>query len=285
VSYVYRTGSGVVENGLLRRIWGTGQDMTDLVRAQEEIRQLNATLEEQVVQRTAELRATVEELKAFSHSVSHDLRAPLLGIAGCSRALIEDYSDRLEPGALDWVKLIQRDAEHLDRLLNSLLALSRITQAEIFTQPVDLTATAESVISGLRQSEPQRQVTAVIAQGMQATGDPALLRVVFENLIGNAWKFSRTRVEARIEVGVTTVNNQPTFYVRDNGVGFDQRYASRLFAAFQRLHSCDFDGTGIGLATVRRVIHRHGGRVWAEGAVDQGATFYFTLGRLEEFRA
>lgn len=282
--YVNRTGFGVIENGLLRRIWGTGQDITELVRVQEEVRQLNATLEEQVAERTTELRATVEELEAFSHSVSHDLRAPLLGIAGCSRALLEDYSAQLEPGALDWIRLIQRDAAHLDQLLSSLLALSRITQAELFKQPVDLTTGAERVISSLKQSEPDRKVTAVIEKGMRVQGDPALLRVVMENLIANAWKFSRTRPETRIEVGVTSVDNSPVYYVRDNGVGFDPRYTTRLFGAFQRLHGCDFEGSGIGLATVRRIIRRHGGKVWADGAVDQGATFYFTLGHGEGFR-
>ena len=283
--FVYWNGFAVLEGGLVRRIWGTGQDVTDVMRAQEEIRQLNATLEDQVASRTAELRATVEELEAFSHSISHDLRAPLLGIAGCSRALLEDYSDGLEAGALDWIKLIQRDAEHLDRLLNSLLGLSRITRAELFRQPVDLTAMAQSVTSALQQAEPQRKVTPVIAEGMIARGDQTLLRVAMENLIGNAWKFSRGRMESRIEVGEATVNGAPAFYVRDNGVGFDQRYASRLFAAFERLHTGEFQGTGIGLATVRRIIHRHGGRAWAEGAVEQGATFYFTLAGREESRA
>ncbi len=279
--YVYRTGFGVIENGLLRRIWGTGLDVTDLMHSQEEVRLLNATLETQVAQRTTELRATVEELEAFSHSISHDLRAPLLGIAGCSRALLEDYAEKLEPGAMDWVKLIQRDSEHLDRLLNSLLGLSRITRAELFRQPVDLSAMAASVLSALQQAEPQRRMTPVIAEGMTAIGDQTLLRVAMENLIGNAWKFSQTRSESRIEVGVTSVNDAPAYYVRDNGVGFNPLYASRLFAAFERLHAGDFEGTGIGLATVRRIIHRHGGRAWAEGAVDQGATFYFTLGPAE----
>ena len=282
--YVYWNGFAVIEGELVRRIWGTGQDVTDVVRAREEVRLLNASLETQVAQRTAELRATVEELEAFSHSISHDLRAPLLGIAGCSRALLEDYADSLEPGALDWIKLIQRDAEHLDRLLNSLLGLSRITRAELFRQPVDLTAMAHSVISALQQAEPQRKVTPVIAEGMIAIGDQTLLRVAVENLIGNAWKFSKGRAESRIEVGIASVNGLTAYYVRDNGVGFDQRYAARLFAAFQRLHA-DFEGTGIGLATVRRIIHRHGGRAWAEGAVDQGATLYFTLAAAEEFRA
>ena len=279
--HIYRTGFGVVENGLLRRVWGTGLDVTDLMNSQAEVRQLNATLETQVAQRTAELRATVEELEAFSHSISHDLRAPLLGIAGCSRALLEDYAEKLEPGAMDWIKLIQRDSEHLDRLLNSLLGLSRITRAELFRQPVDLTTMAESVISALQQSEPERKVTPAIAEGMTAVGDQTLLRVALENLIGNAWKFSQTRAASRIEVGVASVNGAPAYYVRDNGVGFDPRYASRLFAAFERLHGGDFEGTGIGLATVRRIIHRHGGRAWAEGAVGQGATFYFTLGSAE----
>lgn len=283
--YVYWNGFAVIEGGLVRRIWGTGQDVTDVVRAREEVRLLNASLETQVAQRTAELRATVEELEAFSHSISHDLRAPLLGIAGCSRALLEDYADGLEPGALDWIKLIQRDAEHLDRLLNSLLGLSRITRAELFRQPLDLTAMAHSVIAALQQAEPQRKVTPVIAEGMIAIGDQTLLRVALENLIGNAWKFSQGRAESRIEVGMTSVNGSTAYYVRDNGVGFDQRYASRLFAAFERLHAADFEGTGIGLATVRRIIHRHGGRAWAEGAVEQGATFYFTLAAAEEFRA
>ncbi len=283
--YVYWNGFAVIEGGLVRRIWGTGQDVTEVVRAREEVRQLNASLETEVAHRTAELRATVEELEAFSHSISHDLRAPLLGIAGCSRALLEDYAEGLEPGALDWIKLIQRDAEHLDRLLNSLLGLSRITRAELFRQPVDLTAMANSVISALQQAEPQRQVTPAVTEGMIATGDQTLLRVATENLIGNAWKFSQGRTESRIEVGVTTVNGAPVFYVRDNGVGFDQRYASRLFAAFERLHTGEFEGTGIGLATVRRIVHRHGGRVWAEGAVEQGATFFFTLAGQEEFRA
>jgi signal transduction histidine kinase len=283
--YLYRTGTAVIENGLLKRVWGTGQDMTALVQAQEEVRKLNATLEEQVRNRTTALQATVEELQAFSHSVSHDLRAPLLGIAGCSRALLEDYSNKLDPTALDWIKLIQRDAEHMDRLLSSLLALARTTQTEILRQPLDLTPMAKSVISVLRHAEPDRKMEVVIAEDIRGFGDPALLRVVLENLIGNAWKFSKTRPDSRIEVGVTRLNDLPTYFVRDNGVGFDPQYSSRLFGAFQRLHAGDFEGTGIGLATVRRVIHRHGGRVWAEGAVNRGATFYFTLGQPEESRA
>ena len=226
----------------------------------------------------AELAAANKELEAFSYSISHDLRAPLRGIDGFSQALLEDYSDRLDDTGKQHLERVRFGAQRMAALLDDLLELSRLTRAEIQRQPIDLSEVARSVAQDLSRQNPRRPVEFVIAPGLQAEADAQLMRTVMENLLGNAWKFTSRRPHARIEVGRTKANGMSAFFVRDNGAGFDPAYAGRLFGAFQRLHAAaEFPGTGVGLASVQRVIHRHGGRVWAESAVNQGATFFFTL--------
>ena len=257
---------------------GIGRDITELRRGAEMITRLNAELEQRVRERTAQLEAANRELEAFSYSVSHDLKAPLRSIDGLSRALREDFGPKLDAAGREFLERIGAASRRMGELIDDLLALSRVTRAEIVRAPVDLSAVAEEIVSDLHKSAPARNVHVEIAPHLIAQGDPNLLRVALENLLANAWKFSSGRLQAEIEVGATRRNEQTAYYVRDNGAGFDMAYANRLFAAFQRLHGTrEFPGTGVGLATVQRVIFRHGGKVWAEGAVNRGATFYFTL--------
>jgi light-regulated signal transduction histidine kinase (bacteriophytochrome) len=235
-------------------------------------------LELRVQSRTRELEAANGELEAFCYSVSHDLRAPLRGIDGFSLALLEDYGDQFDAVGRDYLERVRAAAHRMAALIDDLLALSRITRAELQRGPIDLSQLARSVVAELSRSEPERNVAIVIEPDLRAEGDSPLIRTVLENLIGNAWKFTSKRQDARIEVGRTQINETWTFFVRDNGAGFDQAYTDRLFGAFQRLHAAtEFPGTGIGLASVLRIIHRHGGRIWAEGEVNRGATFYFSL--------
>ena len=244
----------------------------------DEISRLNAELEQRVRERTAQLEATNKELESFSYSVSHDLRAPLRSIDGFSQALLEDYGDRLDEEGQDYLRRVRLASQRMAQLIDDLLNLSRLTRAEMRREMVDLSALAREIAAELRRSQRQREATFVIAGGLVAEGDGRLLRIALENLLGNAWKFTAGRPHARIEFGATTDHDRPVYFVRDNGAGFDMAYADKLFGAFQRLHAVtEFEGTGIGVATVQRIIHRHGGRIWAEGAVDQGATFYFTL--------
>lgn len=253
-----------------------------LRRTEEEIRTLNIRLEERVSQRTAELEASNRELAAFSYSVSHDLRAPLRTLDGFSRILLEDYSDRLDATARDYLGRLRSGSQRMAELIDDLLTLSRLTRAEMRRGAVDLTGLAWGVVAELREREPGRSVDVRIEDGLFATGDPDLIRVALDNLLGNAWKFTSRRPEGLIEVGREAIEGAEVFYVRDNGAGFDMAYASKLFGAFQRLHGSDeFEGTGIGLATVARIIHRHGGQVWANGEVGVGATFRFTLSQPE----
>jgi PAS domain S-box-containing protein len=254
------------------------RELQERVRAEAEVQQLNQELEQRVFERTAELEAAVRELESFSYSVSHDLRAPLRAIDGYSRLLLADYQSALEGDALVYLDNVRKAAQRMGVLIDDLLKLSRVTRAELKWGHVPLSQLAEEIIAGLRQQEPERAVEALIQRSLNARGDPNLLRIVLENLLGNAWKFTARQPQAQIEFGATQQDGQRVFFVRDNGAGFDMRYADKLFTAFQRLHGVEeFDGTGIGLANVKRIITRHGGRVWAEGEVDQGAAFYFTL--------
>jgi light-regulated signal transduction histidine kinase (bacteriophytochrome) len=235
-------------------------------------------LNETLRQARAATEAANLELEAFSYSVAHDLRAPLRGVDGFSQALLEDYAEKLDEEGRSYLKHLRESAQQMGRLIDDLLALSRVTRSELVREPVDLSGLAQNVAIQLRKAQPDRRVEIVISPGIAADGDARLLRVALENLLGNAWKFTGKRAEARIEVGVTP-GSERAYFVRDNGAGFDMAYASKLFGAFQRLHSTsEFEGTGIGLATVQRIINRHGGRIWAIGEVDRGATFCFTLG-------
>jgi signal transduction histidine kinase len=230
-----------------------------------------------------ELEGANRELEAFSYSVSHDLRAPLRTIDGFSQILQEDYEAVLDEEGLDYLGRVRAASGHMAMLIDDLLDLSRVSRRPLRREPVDLASLATEIIEGLRAAEPERNVEFVAGGDIKAYGDVSLLKVALENLLGNAWKFTEREGEARIEFGVDRRPRSgllgPVYFVRDNGAGFDQAYSDKLFGAFQRLHGQDeFEGTGIGLATVARIIHRHGGRVWAEGEVGEGATFYFTLG-------
>jgi light-regulated signal transduction histidine kinase (bacteriophytochrome) len=222
--------------------------------------------------------AANRELEAFSYSVAHDLRAPLRGIDGFSQALLEDYSDRLDEDGRRYLHRVRESAQRMAELIDGLLSLAKITREDVRREPVDLGAMARETARRLSASQPDRNVELLIGDDLDVLGDARLLGVAIENLIGNAWKFTRDRAQPRIEIGSSRHGARPVFYVRDNGAGFDMAFASKLFGVFQRLHSPDeFEGTGIGLATVSRIIHRHGGRIWADGKLGEGATFYFTL--------
>jgi signal transduction histidine kinase len=234
--------------------------------------------EERLRRRQAELEAANRELETFSYSVSHDLRAPLRSISGFSRILEEDYAACLDDQGVDYLRRVQEGAQQMAELIDALLALSRMMRAELRRQPVDLSTLARTIAETLQNAEPQRRVEFVIAPDLTVQGDIAMLRAVLENLLGNAWKFSGKVEQARIEFGTTAGDDGPVFFVRDNGAGFDMQYAQKLFLPFQRLHSVsEFPGSGVGLATVQRIIQRHGGHIWAESGPGQGATFYFTL--------
>jgi len=235
--------------------------------------------EEALQQYAAQLEAANAELDAFAYSVSHDLRAPLRSIDGFSQALLEDYGDRLDQTAREHLDRVRMASQRMAGLIDDLLGLSRVTRAELHHAPVDLSAMAQSVLEELHARNPKREAEFVVAPGVVVDGDAHLLRIVLENLLCNAWKYTKNRPHTRIEFGATLQDGKRAYYVRDNGAGFDMAYSAKLFGAFQRLHTeSEFEGTGIGLATVQRIVQRHGGRVWAEGATGQGATFSFTLG-------
>ncbi len=266
------------ETGSPVAIATTERDITERKRAEKQISELNAGLERRVIERTTQLEAANKELEAFSYSVSHDLRAPLRSIDGFSQVLLEDYTDRLDAAGQDALKRVRTAAQRMAQLIDDMLKLSRVTRSEMRMETVGLSAMAHAVMDELQRTQPERQVDCVIAEEIVAKGDTQLLRAVLENLLGNAWKFTGKQGYSRIEFGKTQCEGETTYFVRDNGAGFDMTFVNKLFGAFQRLHSIEeFPGTGIGLATVQRIIHRHGGRAWAEGALAQGATFYFTL--------
>lgn len=254
------------------------QEIARRRRAEGDVRRLNEVLEQRVAERTAQLKAINQELEAFAYSVSHDLRAPLRAMDGFSQALLEDYEAQLDAVGRDYLRRVRAASQRMAQLIDDLLKLSRLSRGELHCERVDLSALARDVVVELRQRQPERQVDVTIAPQLVVYGDARLLQIVLENLLGNAWKFTGKMAAARIELGVMEHEGQLTYFIRDNGAGFEMTYVDKLFGAFQRLHqNAEFEGTGIGLATVQRIIHRHGGHIWAESVVGQGATFYFTL--------
>jgi light-regulated signal transduction histidine kinase (bacteriophytochrome) len=250
----------------------------ELRSAEKDIKRMNAELDRKVGERTAQLEAANKELDAFAYSASHDLRAPLQTINGFSQALLEDYGAKLEAEARDYLERIRAASQRMAQLVDDLLRLSRITRADMTHEPVDLSALARSVAKELVARDPARNVDVDIAAGEIVQGDRRLLRVLLENLFANAWKFTSKLAHARIEFSAAENSGEHVYCVRDDGAGFDMAYAGKLFTPFQRLHAAtEFPGNGVGLATVQRIVQRHGGRVWAEGTPGKGATFYFTI--------
>ena len=255
------------ETGELRGFGKVTRDMTERKQAEERVRFQNAQLE-----------AANQELEAFSYSVSHDLRAPLRSIDGFGQALLEDCAETLDPTGKDYLERIRAASQRMGTLIDDLLNLARVARTELKREQVNLSVAASSIIAELQKTDPGRRVEFQIEKGLNGIGDAHLLRIVLENLLSNAWKFTSKHPSARIEFGKTKINGDDVYFVRDDGVGFDPAYASKLFGAFQRLHTMsEFPGTGIGLATVQRILHRHGGKIWAEAMPEKGATFYFTL--------
>ncbi|HTV54680.1 MAG TPA: ATP-binding protein [Terriglobia bacterium] len=255
------------------------EEVAERKHAQEEVTQLNSELEQRVQARTLQLQRVNKELDAFCSSVSHDLRAPLRAIDGFSDILLRDYQDKLDDRGRGHLQRVRSATQTMSQLIDDLLSLSRVAKTEMLLREIDISAAARQVVDELRRLDPHRQVEVIVPDGLLAQGDPRLMRQVLENLLGNAWKYTSKRPTARIEIGACKARNgQPAFFVKDNGAGFDMTYVDKLFRVFQRLHTAsEFPGTGVGLATVQRIIQRHDGEVWAEGSVDQGATFYFTL--------
>jgi len=248
-------------------------------RSRIEIHDEKLELERRVADRSAQLEAANKELESFSYSVSHDLRAPLRSMDGFSRILVEDYGDQLDPKARDYLQRISAASERMTTLIDDILELSRLSRQEMQRRLVNLSDVAATILADLRKHDPEREVRQLIHENALAEGDPGLLRILLENLLSNAWKFTSKHPTASIEFGVILEDQHPTYFVRDDGAGFDMTFADKLFGAFQRLHGAtEFEGTGIGLATVQRIARRHGGKVWAEAEVEGGATFYFTLG-------
>jgi PAS domain S-box-containing protein len=279
IGYYHSTFQGKYDDGgNLISIVGTVQDITERKRAEEEIKRLNADLEGRIRERTAQLEASNKELESFAYSVSHDLRAPLRAMDGFSAVLLSGYPDKLDEQGRHYLNRIQAASQRMGQLINDLLNLSRVTRGEFITRQVDLSTLAREIAAELQARDPQRKAEFAIDPQMVVQGDAHLLRIALENLLGNAWKFTGPRPQAHIEVGLAEQAGERIYFVRDDGVGFDMTYADKLFTPFQRLHGMrEFPGTGIGLATVQRIITRHGGRVWPEAAVDQGATFFFTI--------
>ena len=255
------------------------QAHAELRNKEEELKKLNEELERRVAARTAQLEMVVEELDAFSYSVSHDLRAPLLAIDGFSRILLDTYRDKpLDETGRGYLERLCKGTQRMGRLIDAMLKLARVSRSEFHRQFVDLSKTVRAIAEQQRQDNPERLVAMTVQEGIVVWGDPDLLQIALENLIDNAWKFTGKEERPQIEFGMRLEEGEMIYFVRDNGAGFDMTYAGKLFGAFQRLHRTDeFPGTGIGLATVRRIITRHGGRVWAAGAVGKGATLFFTL--------
>lgn len=257
----------------------TKRDILDRKNAEQETFQRNESLEQKVREQTAQLETLNRELEAFSYSVSHDLRAPLRSIDGFSKIILASYSENLDSEARQYFQYICENAARMGQLIDDLLQLSRLSRSELHQESFNISTMAQEILQHLQEREPQRHVSLNVTPDLTAKGDPHLMKVVLENLLGNAWKFSGLQENAVIEFGLAQNNGGPAaFYVKDNGTGFDMTYADKLFGAFQRLHKMtEYPGTGIGLATVQRIIHRHGGKIWPQAEVNKGATFYFSL--------
>jgi PAS domain S-box-containing protein len=264
--------------GQVTQWFGTNTDVEALKQTEEKVRRLNAELEYRVIERTAQLEAANKELEAFSYSVSHDLRAPLRGVDGYIRMLKEDCASQLDAEGNRLLNVVSSEAKRMGRLIDDLLKFSRLGREQMESTPVDMTALAQDAFGNLTRAAPQSAPRFELKPLPLAQGDLGMLRQVFANLLSNAIKFTRTQPAPIIEVGGSSAGGEMTYYVKDNGVGFDEKYGHKLFGVFQRLHSEEeFDGTGVGLALIQRIIHRHGGKVWAQAKLNQGATFYFTL--------
>jgi PAS domain S-box-containing protein len=259
------------QSGQIIGTFGISRDITERKRAEAALQKAKL-----------ELEAANKELEAFSYSVSHDLRAPLRSIDGFSQALLEDYSELLPPEGRNYLERVRSSAQRMAELIDDLLNLSKVTRASMKLESVDLSQLAQGIAAELQRTHAERRMSFNITPKLKAYADPNLLQIVLENLLNNAWKFTSKREQPKIEFGSKQENDETIYFIRDNGAGFDMAYANKLFGAFQRLHAMtEFPGTGIGLATVQRIINRHGGRIWAEGEVGQGATFFFTLPALE----
>ena len=264
--------------GIVLGVFAAARDVTVQKQAEENVRRLNAELEQRVIERTAELKAANTELEAFSYSVSHDLRTPVRAIDGYTQAVLEDYGPQLPAEGLRFLQTIRNSARHLGALIDDLLAFAQLKQLELSKHAVDTNILVRTTLDELRAPWPNRQVELRISDLPASSGDPTLLKQVWLNLLSNALKYTKKRDKAEIEIGCRKANGVDVFFIRDNGTGFDMRYADKLFKVFQRFHRAeDYEGTGVGLAIVQRIVHRHGGRIWAEAAVDRGATFSFTL--------
>lgn len=256
----------------------TLNDITDRKVAEQALQEAYNELDERVKARTRDLEAANRELESFAYSVSHDLRQPLRAIDGFSQALLEEYDDKLDEQGREYLSRLRAGSQRMGILIDNILRLSRLSREEMHYQSVDLSAIATEIAEELRATDPSRHGDFIISPGLTVHGDPALLRIALQNLLANAWKFTSQKEQALIEFGTREVEGERAFHVSDNGAGFDMAYGDKLFGVFQRLHGAkEFPGTGIGLAIVQRVIHRHGGRVWAEAEVGRGASFYFTV--------
>ena len=277
--WLFVIGSAILLYVVLRRYERRGGDaVAALIKSRNEVRSANADLERRVTERTRQLEAANRELEAFAYAVSHDLRAPLRSMSGFSQILQETAPAGLDEKSRHYLQRIHDASMRMSGLIEDLLNLSRIGRSELTARPISLSQVAAEAAAAVRERHPKRDVQLDIAQGLEVNADPRLLRIARENLLSNAWKYTARASQASVSVGMQTGEHGPVYFVRDNGVGFDMKYADKLFVPFQRLHpETEFPGSGIGLVTVQRIIARHGGRIWADAKPDEGATFYFTL--------
>jgi light-regulated signal transduction histidine kinase (bacteriophytochrome) len=277
--WLFVVGSAVVLYVAARRYERRGRDaVAALIHSRNEVRRVNADLERRVAERTRQLESANRELEAFAYAVSHDLRAPLRSMSGFSQILQENAPPGLDDKSRHYLQRIHDASARMSSLIDDLLNLSRIGRSELTARPISLSQLAVEAAAAVRERHPTRDVLLEITPGMEVSADPRLLRIALENLLSNAWKYTARHPQALVSVGTQQGENGPVYFVRDNGVGFDMKYADKLFVPFQRLHpEAEFPGSGIGLVTVQRIIARHGGRVWADAKPDEGATFYFSL--------